>query len=294
MTNLKYGKYILKGKSGKTSGPGFAPEALVTFEGPEDWAGIQPRLGWRYITRPTFLKDSPHTHDFDEFLIFLGPDPAEPKNFGAEIEISLGPERETHIINSNTVVCIPEGLVHCPLKFNKIDKPVVFAVACLAPEYVSRPVTNDDLSPVNTKGSKYGKYILRETKREGARKNDNQEWGVHIDEKTTSGIGKFNCNFTFLGVLKPHVLMDPPHQHNCDEFLFLVPSSGENWPDLGGEVEIAMGDDWEKQSINTAAVVCLPPGIQHCPVYMKTVDTPFYWGHFLMASSYDSSAYVPE
>jgi hypothetical protein len=294
MTELKYEKYILKGKPLETSGSGLAPEALAPLEGPEDWAGIQPRLSWRYITQPTLLKDTPHTHDFDEFLIFLGHDPAEPKDFGAEIEISLGLERETHIVNSNTAVCIPKGLVHCPLKFNKIDKPIVFAVAYLAPQYVSRPVTDETLSTVNTKGSKYEKYVLRDTRREGARESKNQEWGVHIDEKTTSGIGKVDCNFTFLGVLKSHVLFDPPHEHNCDEFLFLVPASGENWPDLGGEVEIALGEDWEKQSINTAAIICLPPGVQHCPVYMKKVDAPFYWGHFLMASSYDSSAYVPE
>jgi hypothetical protein len=33
--------------------------------------------------------------------------------------------------------------------------------------------------------------------------------------------------------------------------------------------------------------------VQHCPVYMKRVDKPFYFGHCLLASKYGSSA-TPE
>jgi len=273
---------------------GTAPMFPGTLEGLKDWGGIQHRINWKYITRPTLLVEEPHTHDFDEFLIFLGRNPADPNDFGAEIELSLGEERETHIINTSSVICVPKGLIHCPLNFRKIGNSILFSIIYLARDYIRKPVPGGASSSAATRDLKYGKYVLREPKGESPRKLDTEEWGVCINEDTTSEIGKFNCNFNFLSILGPHVLPDPPHNHNCGEFLFLIPASNENWPDLGGEVEIAIGEDWEKHLISTAAVICLPKGIQHCPVYMKKVDRPFYWGHVLPAPSYGSSAFDPE
>jgi hypothetical protein len=141
--------------------------------------------------------------------------------------------------------------------------------------------------------SKYGKYILREPKREEPEKKKPQVTGITLTEELSAGIKKFDCNFNFMGILAPHVLADPPHKHDCDELLFFIPGDPETAPDLGGEAEIAIGEEWEKQVINTAAIVCLPKGVQHCPVYMKRVDKPFYFGHCLLASKYGSSA-TPE
>lgn len=291
MAESKYGKYILRGTVGEKASPEISSVTSVVLEGAEDWSGIQHRINWQYISKPTLMVEEPHSHDFDKFLVFLGSNPADAKDFEAEIEISLGEEGETHIINTATVVCIPRGLVHCPLNFEKIGKPILFCNIYLAPSYVKKPMTGEF---TKTTGSKYEKYIIREPKRDEPRKLDSEAWGVSMTEEITSEIGRFNCNFNFLGILGPHVLPDPPHQHNCDEILFLIPGNPESGPDLGGEVEIAIGEEWEKQTITTAAIVCLPKEVLHCPVYMKKVDRPFYWGHILLASSYDSSAFDPE
>jgi len=294
VADTKFSKYILKGKADGKSTAGEAPVAPAVLEGLEDWGGIHQRICWKYISQPNLLVEEPHSHDFEEFLIFLGNNPADPKDFDAEIEISLGEEGEKHVINTASVVCIPKGLTHCPLNFRKVGKPVVFSNIYLAPDYVRIPALVKPSSPVTQGGLKYGRYVLREPKGKEPRKLDTEEWGVSINEEILAETGKFNCNFNFLAILGPHVLPDPPHKHDCDEFLFLIPAGYESWPDLGGEVEIAMGEDWEKQSITTAAVICLPKGVQHCPVYMKRVDKPFYWGHMLPVSSYGSSAYNPE
>ncbi|MFC2038217.1 hypothetical protein ACFLUG_00390 [Chloroflexota bacterium] len=293
MTDLKYEKYILKGKAEKRASEK-SPVVTAALEGLEDWAGIQHRINWKYVSQATLMVEEPHTHDYDEFLVFLGSNPADPKDFDAEIEISLGEKGETHTINTATVVCVPKGLVHCPLNFKRVGKPILFSIIYLSPDYVRKPASMESLFPAGTGDSEYGKYVLREPKGEGPRKLDTEEWGVSINEDITSGIGTFNCNFNFLGILGPHVLPDPPHDHNCGEFLFLIPASYEDWPNLGGEVEIAIGEEWEKHLINTAAVICLPKRAYHCPVYMKSVDKPFYWGHILLAPSYGSSAFDPE
>lgn len=291
MAWLKYDKYILRGKGEKRPVTAAAQEKSAVLEGLEDWGGVSHRINWKYISQPTLLVDEPHSHDFDQFLIFIGSNPESPRDFGSEIEISLGEEGEKHIINTTSVVCIPRELIHGPLRVKKMIKPFLFSVIYLATNYIRKPASIKTPGRAARSDSKYKKYILREPKGKESRKLTTEEWGVCINEEILSGIGKFNCNFNFLGIKGSHVLADPPHKHNCGEFLFLIPSSHENWPYLGGEVEIAIGEDWERKTINTAAVICLPKGLQHCPVYMKRVDKPFYWGHVLSSPSYDSSAY---
>ena len=137
--------------------------------------------------------------------------------------------------------------------------------------------------------SKYGKYILKDAKPPEMQRRTTEARGVSLHEAATAEIGKFDFNFNFVGIIAPHVLADPPHKHDCDEFLFFIPTDPENAPDLGGEVEIALGEEWEKHTITTSAIICLPPGVQHAPIYMKKVDKPFYFGHMLLASKYSSS-----
>jgi hypothetical protein len=67
-----------------------------------------------------------HSHDFHELLCFIGGNPENINDLGAEISICLGDELEEHIITSATVVSIPSGLKHCPLKVTKIAKPFIF------------------------------------------------------------------------------------------------------------------------------------------------------------------------
>jgi hypothetical protein len=111
----------------------------VNLEGLKDWGGIQHRMKWVFVSGPTLMVDKPHSHDFDEILGFYSCDPAHELDFNAEIELSLGREGEKQVITSPTVVCIPKGLVHCPLNFKTVGKPVLFYRIYMSPEYVRKP-----------------------------------------------------------------------------------------------------------------------------------------------------------
>jgi hypothetical protein len=111
MAGKKFGRYILKGKKETKSSDKHSPVITAELEGPEGWSGIHHRISWKYITGPNLLVDEPHSHDFDEFLVFLGNNPADPKDFDAEIEISLGEEGEKHAITTASVICLPKGMV---------------------------------------------------------------------------------------------------------------------------------------------------------------------------------------
>ncbi len=142
--------------------------------------------------------------------------------------------------------------------------------------------------------AKYQKYVLKEPKVTLPPRKPTSVPAFGLSEELMSGIKKLDCNFNFVGILAPHVLVDPPHKHDCDEILFFISADPKNPVDLGGEVEIALGEEWEKHVITTSAIICLPKGLNHCPVYVKKVDRPFYFGHLLLASKYGSNASLKE
>jgi len=76
-----------------------------------------------------------HAHDYDEVLIWTGGDPDNPHDLGAEIYMDI--EGERHIITTSGSVYIPAGTEHCPLGFNRVDRPFRFSALSLAPRYSS-------------------------------------------------------------------------------------------------------------------------------------------------------------
>jgi hypothetical protein len=137
MAESKYGKYILR-ETGVKPHPEITAVTPALLEGLKDWGGIQHRMSWKYVSQPVILEREPHSHDFDEFLCFLGCDPLNALDFGAEAELALGREGEKHIVDASSVIFIPKGLIHCPLSFRKIGKPILFCNIYLAPKYARK------------------------------------------------------------------------------------------------------------------------------------------------------------
>ena len=135
MSELKYGNYIVRGIASKESMQGVMPSA---FGEPRDWAGIKHRMKWDYVYKPVKMEEA-HSHDFEEFLCFMGTNPNNKEDFGAEIEVSMGKEGEKQVINTPAVVVIPKGVVHSPINFNKVDKPIVYCCIYMSREYVKKP-----------------------------------------------------------------------------------------------------------------------------------------------------------
>ncbi len=128
MLQTKYGRYVVRAPI-KIGGP-FGPEA--EYSGEKHY-GSQFSIMFFHITEPVLMEETPHVHDFDFYLYFLGRDNLE--DLGAEIEIGLGEEREMHVIMTPASVYVPRGMIHCPLNFKRVDKPVLFAHALLAARY---------------------------------------------------------------------------------------------------------------------------------------------------------------
>jgi hypothetical protein len=133
MADKKYEKYVFSGLREEMNVPYFAkPQAY--FRGARQIPGAGINLGWQLVIKPILLETEPHTHDAEEYLIFLGSNPADWfSSFDAEIDLFLGGEMEKYFINKPTIVYIPSNLSHNPLEFRVINKPVLFTALLQTP-----------------------------------------------------------------------------------------------------------------------------------------------------------------
>jgi hypothetical protein len=138
MKDSKYSKYFL-------TEPALRNQSKVKLSNPSAYVDSALHFGsqanfsmaWRYIKEPALFDRIPHSHEFDEFLCFLGGNLENIFDFDATIELNMGEEGELYLIEQPTVVYIPAGFVHTPLTFKRIGKPVLFHPIPLTPDYYS-------------------------------------------------------------------------------------------------------------------------------------------------------------
>jgi hypothetical protein len=135
----KHGKYIMELTTNQSMYKQItAPQVAVG--GSRDLSGANFSLGWSYLTEPFLMVAEAHTHDFGQIIFFLGGDPKNIGEFGAEVEIYLGDDKEKHIIDYAACVYVPAGLLHCPLNIKKVKKPIMFIDVTLSPGFSIRPL----------------------------------------------------------------------------------------------------------------------------------------------------------
>lgn len=127
----KYGKYIISKDIYKVIPEEYTGTSLVSHN---DELKADVSMGYHCVTKPILFGET-HTHSNEEILCFIGGNPRDITDFGAEVEMTLGPEREKHLITQTTCVSIPANLPHCPLNIRKVDKPIVFLEISLTRSY---------------------------------------------------------------------------------------------------------------------------------------------------------------
>ena len=112
------------------------------LSGEKDFAGASYSVGTSYLTQPFLMVEDTHSHDFDQILFFVNADLRKPKDFHAEIEITLEEDGELgkHIIDYAACVYIPAGTQHGPVAIRKVDQPITFTDVTLSPAHSDRPI----------------------------------------------------------------------------------------------------------------------------------------------------------
>ena len=69
---------------------------------------------------------NPHQHDYEEIFLFLGTDPKDPRDLGAEVEFWIGGEKI--VFTTSSSIYVPPGTVHFPQTWRNVRRPVMTVV----------------------------------------------------------------------------------------------------------------------------------------------------------------------
>ena len=131
-----YSKYVLKEPRGQIERDG-----KIIFDGilcyPKD-LGTACQFHYSVVHEAHVNEATPHIHDFPIVMSFIGSNPSNIYDFDAEIEFTIGGQKQ--VITATSVITVPPGTPHCPLVFKRIGKPVVFVEIMLTNEYKRREV----------------------------------------------------------------------------------------------------------------------------------------------------------
>ncbi len=282
MAESKYGKLITTDIVQKSIHPEVTAPKL-SFRGEIDSEGTSFSFDWSCISQPIDMRADSHAHDFDEFLIFTGTNPQDMNEFQAEVEICLGEECAKYSVTEPTVFYIPKGLRHCPLDFKRIDKPIAYWNIFFSPNYSLNMTTSPQHSNKKVAESDYGKYIVKPSVR-----TRTLEVQYYIDKRLAGEEKSCITDVTYLGedaggglltmhwyvVTEPLVMYEPPHSHGCDHYELFLGGDLTNVREFDAEVDIWLGEEAEKHTIDSTSLVHIPKGLVHRKINFRRVDKP--------------------
>lgn len=280
MAVTKYGKYVKK-LNFTDYGPGFFRQG-VKMDG--EFLGLPVNIEYGcFWSAGKIGKEpfGPHKHNFNQVLYFLGGDTGDMGELASEVELCLGEEMEKHMITTTTTVFIPEGLSHLPVTIQRMDKRFILMVVSITPEYEAIPVTASGES-VGFLGMR-AKYRQNVSRVAFARKGawtygplNRDDSGGHLAFISTN---KFEflimCESIKKAPYRFGPIPDKPHAHSQAEFLVFMGADTGDLSTLGGEVEVALGEEEELHTFSEPTVVVVPGELPHCPVTIKKVEKPF-------------------
>jgi hypothetical protein len=276
MPETKYGKHVLRGPFYKAAGD--FGGASVFAHTDEDKAGVV--YEYHCINQAGWSIEDSRIHDTWELLCFVGGNPKNITDLGAEVSICLGDDKEEHIITSATVVSVPPGLKHGPIVVKQYSRPFVLLKISTTREYEDKMISKTggaeifdakamrEGSPVTKDGKKYWMNIIQGPFYVEAEPGwaGTSIWAHHNEYKNGTTLGYHCINSTYE---VPFI-----HDHDFHELLCFIGGNPENVSDLGAEVSIRLGDELEEHVFNTATIVSMPPGLKHCPLLVKNVTRP--------------------
>ncbi len=137
MTKTSYAKYFSSEVVKEVEGKSGAFVTSTRHLG-EKFGGGHLSIDCIYITRPHLMISQPHKHEFAQYLNFFSANPNDPREFDAEIEMTVGDSAENgekRLITRPTSVYVAAGLYHGPLHFKAVNKPVLFIDIAVTGKY---------------------------------------------------------------------------------------------------------------------------------------------------------------
>jgi hypothetical protein len=219
----------------------------------------------------------PHKHDFDHVLCFAGGHIDDPQDFQAEITIWLDGRKE--IIKRNSIIFVPAGVVHGPILFNKILRPVYFLTVAITGKY-TRTVVDQVDKPASKKkyaivDALYKDFSVAGNKDKDAppppRPNPNLKGAriMHIEEDAVPGAFYVDFVWIFKGT---GAAPAKQHDHDWPELIAFAGSDPAEPHNIGGEMSVMLEDEYHATDKST--LICIPAHTQHCPWEFHDIQKP--------------------
>ena len=298
MAKKEYG-HLIKPLVVKNAPAGLYAEPRIWMEG-QDLEGFDAHFSFGFMEKPCTCHplEGAIIHPYDECLVFAGTDNSNILYLGAEISIDLGEEREEHIFREPSVVIIPKGLPHGPVTIKSVEKTIVHYTIGLAPSYKAEALPKK-AKVDETGGGKYDHLIKKLiTSVEPSEEGSGMGYETVTDETgvmrpADRGIGPGNgdqivwlfgkdlegleVNFTwgFYSRCGKWHRAGEAHTHPEEEILLFLGLDPKDMNYLGAELELAMGQDYERHIFNTPTVAICPKGFPHLPCITRWADKPY-------------------
>ncbi len=153
----EYGQYIVQTLQAPKMSEGFKEfyktyaNRLLWMDGNVVPGAFQMNMAWYHSAsecRP-LLKHDEHSHDTDEMIGFIGSNPEDPYDLGAEIEIGIN--GEMHRLTKSSIIFIPGGMKHLPLSIISLDRPVLHFSISLNSTYAYKPTATGEATDLTEK-----------------------------------------------------------------------------------------------------------------------------------------------
>jgi len=107
-------------------------ESMIIYQAGAGWGLNHPCEG-TLGGKP--YEDVPMYHETGEAYMLLGTDPKNPHDLGGVIEVWLGEGKDAEKFTVTESVCIwiPAGVVHMPVYFTRVDRPIMLVVVLAGP-----------------------------------------------------------------------------------------------------------------------------------------------------------------
>lgn len=244
-----------------------------------DRGGDHLSFDWNCVTQPLTIADVPHCPDCDQFILFAGTNLDNLEEFGAEIELTLGPEGTKQVITEPKLVYIPAGLTYGPLTFKKVTAPTVYMNYFIAPEFSKK-----------WQGGDYAKLFVTPDYRTGVYETKTFVNGMAFREGSIpthmmlvlgDNIGPEGANFClfYYAIRHAHLLTEPTHAHEMDMWIINLGGNPLDVEEFDAEVEMFWGEESQKLVLDTTSVAHIPAGLLHRSMFFSPVNKPYVQIH---------------
>jgi hypothetical protein len=235
---------------------------------------------WLWSGSAQDTSEEPHSHDFDEVIGFVGSNRDDPHDLGGEITIWLDGNKE--VLHRSSLIFVPAGIRHCPILFNRIEKPIFFVTISPMGKYSRENEGESNTKTTGDKGEPKYTIIDRTKERFTVAASGGETPSppprdprlksariLHLEDDMAKGAFYVDFVWIYEGT---GAAPAPEHSHEWPELIAMAGCDPEHPRDLGGPMSIVLGD--ETHVITKSSLVCIPKGLKHCPWKFLDIRKP--------------------